>query len=89
MSELDRLMEDSEEFIWTTKDGEEIPFSKLTDQHLLNIERMMSRLLSDMWGGYYPQGEHAQDAYWGGLNKMEYEHGLILDEVKKRGLKVL
>ena len=32
-----------EEFIWETKDGQEIPVSQLTDGHLLNILRFIKR----------------------------------------------
>jgi len=31
--------------VWITKDGEHIPWSELTDRHLLNIVRLLTRLM--------------------------------------------
>jgi len=86
--------------IWTTKDGQKIPLSKIEDRHLLNIHRMLRQSLDDLkcytsvigtpWG---PRGEMAQEAF-----DREFEDAYqcamvsrpwlnIIDrEVKRRGL---
>lgn len=36
--------------IWTTKDGKEIPYSKLEDSHLLNILKLIERRAEELDG---------------------------------------
>ena len=39
-----------EEKTWTTKDGKEIPYSKLEDTHLLNILKLIERKAEELDG---------------------------------------
>lgn len=68
------------EYVWRTATGEMIPISKLGDNHLLNIERMLRGDGAQGW--YWPADEPIGE---GRLTKRE-EHKLILKEVVRRGL---
>lgn len=74
-----------EEFIWTTKEGKEIPLSEIGDQHLRNIARMMRREISAAWriSGIL-QGEMAPIAADSDIDGMEEDYSIILREINRR-----
>lgn len=71
--------------IWTTRDGQEIPYDELTDRHLKNIIRMLNRAAWQMATGPYPNGEMAQDAFDSALNELEATIDDLLVEADRRG----
>ena len=81
------------EKIWTTKDGKEIPYSKIEDRHLLNILAMIKRKAKEMDGEIIDGGGYDMDEIWyvegdeqDWRKKLGYKP--ILKEVKRRGLKI-
>lgn len=91
---------EKKEFIWTTKDGRDIPLSKMTTLHLLNAHRFVRRklvkaqectafYLHPVWG---PQGEMAQDAagqameqIWNEEMRVRVVERILHDELDRRG----
>lgn len=57
--------------VWTTADGRQIPFTQLTDNHLLNVERV---LRGDSWMRYNREDKDVQ-------------HARALGEIVRRGLR--
>lgn len=43
MNRSNRRVEKKEIFVWTTRDGREIPVNKMEDQHLVNSIKMLER----------------------------------------------
>ncbi len=78
---------EEEEFIWTTRGGKHIPLSKIGDQHLRNIERMMRReMFAAERASCMMQGEAALLTIDSDISGMEYDYGIICKEIKRRGL---
>lgn len=68
--------EDKVTAVWTTREGDKIPIADLEDSHLLNIIGFLRRTAPPVWevmGGYMPQGEMAQMAYWQEWDQLEDE----------------
>jgi len=74
------------ERVWVTKEGREIPYSKLSDSHLLNIIRMMDRNVHYCLYGN-PRGEMA--VYYADLYVEQADFTLdgLEAEAAKRGLR--
>ena len=78
--------------IWTTQTGEEIPYKKLGDSHLLNILNYVKKVAKKLDGEYIDGGcgWDIEDAWaitgnekdW--LDKFDYKG--LLKEAKKRNL---
>ena len=76
---------------WTTKTGEEIPYNKLEDSHLLNILQYVKKLAKELDGEIIDGGGFTHEDFWydtgdeeDWLRKFDYQG--LLEEAKKRNL---
>lgn len=94
-------MGSTDEFIWTTRDGQQIPLSQMTDSHLRNATGLVERTLakmrdtqSSMWSAYsYVSGEAAERCLESDMDSLEEEiseTSITLErlwaEISRRGL---
>jgi hypothetical protein len=80
---------DDNEPIWLTADGEEIPYSCLSDVHLKNIIRMLSQQISEAYLGYWPDSDSEAYYYFEqGINRAEAELEALEILATERELKV-
>ncbi len=83
---------------WTTKTGQKILISKMTDSHLMNTIRLVARSYAKAIGFYLlspgPQGEMAQEAFdrefddldEGGPSVYNDKYDALTEEADNRGL---
>ena len=78
---------------WTTKKGEEIPYNKLEDSHLLNIisfiERKAEEGITVKYGGMGMWGDEPWfdvGTYYGEEARDRMDYNSLKAEAKKRGL---
>lgn len=76
--------------IWTTKEGEEIEYSKIEDTHLLNIIKYVEKRAKELDGHVINGGGVDAEDIWydigseeDWLKAMDYE-GLLLEAQKRR-----
>jgi hypothetical protein len=84
------------EATWKTKDGTEIPISRMSDIHLLNTEQFLKRRFRQLQNVDPPdfQGEMAQmiaDDEWNSIQEADIEdifprYADIYAEIQRRGL---
>ena len=83
--------------VWTTKDGDDIPVSKMSDSHIKNCIRMLRdggcshRDVIDALSFSPPNGDMACDAFYDGFDYMlENEDpwiDIFEDELRRREVK--
>ena len=94
--ELEEMLRRIRAGYWTTRTGEQIHVTKMRDSHLLNAIRFMHR--NEFCGthpldmGPPPNGELAQDDFWGAFDEAceNYHPGLEMleQEAKRRGIEL-
>lgn len=81
-----------EEKTWTTKEGEEIPYSKLEDSHLLNILKWIEKRAEDgitftTGGGHSPEDFWLDETDLIGEDVLEhYNYKVLCKEALRRDL---
>ena len=90
MNDLAEFLDISEnESTWLTAEGEEIPYSCLSNTHLRNIIRMLRRQISEVYGGYWPDSETMAYYYLEqAVNQAEVELEALEILADERGLKI-
>lgn len=77
------------EKVWTTKEGDDIPYSKIEDSHLLNIKKWIENRADEGMtiGGHGWDIDECWDDEIYGEEVLEYfDYKSILQEIKKRKL---
>lgn len=75
---------DPRHYQWTTADNVTLFVCRMSDSHLENSYRLMSRVSLAYTGLPYPQGEHAQDAFEHEVRQIEAIEDELLREIERR-----
>lgn len=70
----------------TTADGEELHLHQMNDDHLVRTLATLRALAKEASTGWYPQGEHAQDAFEREVEELDDHIGEVREELIFRGL---